>query len=404
MLAHFITRINTLIRSSKVINDLKSGYLRKVMVKFLPFLILIIPSFVSGQRQKNEKAVYSLYLVGDSGELDIISQPLGNVLRQQIKQSGSNATLIYLGDNIYPNGMPDKSTKHRAVAETIIKAQVEWIKGLDAKGIFVPGNHDWQRGKRSGISYIQNQQHWLDSLHEPNITLLPRNGCAGPVEVPLTEKTVLVILDTQWFLHPWEKPGEESDCEGKSASEVWALLSNIFARNADKRVILAAHHPLITYGEHGGVFQLKEHIFPLTALNPSLYIPIPIIGSIYPLYRKWFGDIQDLAHPAYKEMSFPIQKLLAEHPGSIYTAGHEHALQYLVKDSSHFIVSGSGSKVSFVKQKEYSRYADAVNGFVKLILYEAGSVDIEFWQVDKKFPHGKKVFTDFLPTHEPPKK
>lgn len=374
------------------------------MVKFLQFLFLLtLPSLVLSQGQQG-KVVYTLYLVGDSGEPVIADQPLGNVLRQQVKESGRNTTLIYLGDNIYPKGMPDKSAKSRGLAEKIIKTQTAWVQGLDANGIFVPGNHDWQRGRRKGISYIQNQQQWVDSLNDKNIILLPRDGCAGPVEIPLTDKTVLLILDTQWLLHPWDKPGEESPCEAKSAAEAWVLLSDVFARNADKRIIVAAHHPLITHGEHGGVFQLKDHIFPLTSLKPSLYIPLPVIGSIYPLYRKWFGNVQDVAHPVYKKMSMLIQELMAQHPGSIYAAGHEHALQYLVKDSAYFIVSGSGSKTSFVKQKKYSRYAAAVNGFVKMNLYEDGSVGVGFWQVDKKFPAGKEVFTDYLSPHERLKK
>lgn len=387
---------NKLFLASQVVCDLQSG-LSKLMAKFLRlFTLLLFPAFVWGQGPKNDSVIYTLYLVGDSGEPIIVDQPLGGVLRQQVKQSAGKATVLFLGDNIYPKGMPDRTSENRALAETILNSQVQWVRGLDAKGIFVPGNHDWQRGKRNGFTYIQNQQQWLDSLHDNNIMLLPRDGCPGPVEIPLTDKAVLVILDTQWFLHPWDKPGEGSNCEVKNSTEALALLSDVFARNANKRVILAAHHPLITHGEHGGVFLLKDHIFPFTVLNPKLYIPLPIIGSVYPLYRKWFGDIQDVKHPIYKKMSQLVQQLMAEYPGSIYTAGHEHALQYLVKDSSHFIVSGSGSKTSFVKQKKYSRYAAAVNGFAKLEIYANGSVEVRFWQVDNEFPQGKEVFTETL--------
>lgn len=99
----------------------------------------------------------------------------------------------------------------------------------------------WQRGRKNGVFYIQNQQHWLDSLHDKNIMLLPRDGCPGPVEVDLTDNTVLVILDTQWFLHRGDKPGQDSSCEAKSPAEILAQLSNVFARNVGKRVIIAGH-------------------------------------------------------------------------------------------------------------------------------------------------------------------
>ena len=89
------------------------------------------------------------------------------------------------------------------------------------------------------------------------------------------------------------------------------------------------------YGEHGGIFTAKDHLFPLTDANEKLYIPLPVIGSIYPLFRKYLGDIQDTAHPLYKELVRGIGSILTEYPGSIYVAGHEHALQAIVKDSTY---------------------------------------------------------------------
>jgi hypothetical protein len=172
-----------------------------------------------------------------------------------------------------------------------------------------------------------NQQLWLDSLKDERITLLPRDGCPGPVEIPLTDAATLIILDTQWFLHPWGKPDEEGPCDAKTAADALVLLNDALSRNAGKRIIVAAHHPLITYGEHGGTFSVKDHLFPFTAINAKLYIPMPVIGSLYPIYRSWLGDIQDTAHPLNKELTRSISSLLAEYPGSIYVAGHEHSLQ-----------------------------------------------------------------------------
>ena len=161
------------------------------------------------------------------------------------------------------------TTKKGAISEKILETQVNWIRGTGADEIFVPGNHDWLRGKRNGWQQITNQQQWIDSLNDKHITLLPKDGCPGPVEVPLGKNALLVILDTQWFLHPGNKPGDESSCDAKTPAEALLLLNDIFVRNPTKRIILAAHHPLITYGEHGGVFTLKDHLFPFTSLIPS---------------------------------------------------------------------------------------------------------------------------------------
>jgi hypothetical protein len=237
-----------------------------------------------------------------------------------------------------------------------------------------------------------NQQHWIDSLFDENITFLPRDGCPGPAEVVIDDHTLLVILDTQWLLHRYEKPAEGSLCGAKSFTQVLSQLEDIFRRNNNKRIIVAAHHPLITYGEHGGVFTLRSHIFPLTEFSKGLYIPLPVIGSLYPLYRKWFGSIQDTAHPKYRKFSKAILKIMADHPGNVYVSGHEHGLQHIVKDGSHFIVSGTGAKTEYVKKKKHARYAKAVRGFVKVDVHASGHLSVNFIRVDPDFPSGMKDY------------
>jgi hypothetical protein len=342
--------------------------------------------------QSKAPIVHTIFLVGDAGEPLVSKSPIGSVLRKQVSAAAPNATVLYLGDNIYPGGLADLKNKSRLPGEKILQTQVDWIKGLDAKGIFIPGNHDWAHWGKNGFEYIQHQQAWLDSLKDENFTLLPREGCPGPVEVSISKEFVLVILDTQWFLHQYDKPDAEGPCDGKTTADVITLLADVFEKNFDKRIIVAAHHPLITYGDHGGVFSWKDHLFPLTDLNPNLYVPMPVIGSFYPFYRKFFGHIQDTAHPIYQEFSYAIQNLLKSYPGSLYVAGHEHALQYIVKDSTHYVVSGSAAKFSDVKQKGYAKFAEGVLGFTRLDLLKSGAIKIEFFQVDAAMPEGKLLF------------
>ena len=342
--------------------------------------------------------VYSVFMVGDAGEPFIVSKPLGKVLREKVSAAGPNTTVLYLGDNVYPIGLPDKTSKHYAPGVLTLQTQVDWIKDLGVKGIFIPGNHDWDHWGKDGLEYVHNQQQWIDSLNDEHFTLLPRDGCPGPVEIPLDKESILVILDTQWLLHQWTKPGEDGSCDAKTTADVMNLLSDIFRRNPGKRIIVAGHHPLLSYGEHGGVFKPKQHLFPLTEVKPWLYLPMPVVGSIYPLYRKWFGHIQDIAHPQYKEFAGAIKSIMAKYPGSIYVAGHEHTLQYIVKDSTTFIVSGAGSKTEYVKKKKYAQFAEAVTGFARLSIHEDGSVTTTFFEVDESFPQGKEVYEKTIPS------
>ncbi len=360
--------------------------------------LLFLFFLLDGRAQLADTAViHSLFLIGDAGEPYLVNSPMGKVLRAKVSGAGENATILFLGDNVYPRGLPEKDSRQYGKAELSLQTQTGFIKGLKAKGIFIPGNHDWHHWGKKGLQFLENQQQWLDSLKDDHITLVPRNGCPGPVEIPLSDNTQLVILDTQWFLHQWDKPKALELCNATNTAEVLTMVDDIFRSNQGKRIILAGHHPLITYGEHGGVFTWKAHIFPLEELNHYLYLPLPGIGSIYPLYRKWFGHIQDTAHPLYKEFSTALQNILSQYPGTLYVAGHEHALQYIVKDSTHYIVSGSGAKTEHVRKKGYAEFAKDVKGFVQVSIHRNGALSFKYFQVDEMYPEGKEIFTRNLP-------
>lgn len=363
-------------------------------------ILIILPGFIQAQQTKSDSIAYSFFLVGDAGEPFVEKSPIGKVLRNMAAEFEGKSTVIYLGDNIYPGGLADLSMTSRKQGEDILKVQSNWIKGLKVQGIFIPGNHDWAHWGSKGYQFIRHQQEWIDSLKDVNITLLPRDACPGPVEIKISNTIALVILDTQWFLHQWEKPGAESGCENKTPEEVLSVLNDILYRNRNKRVVIAGHHPLITYGNHGGYFTFKNHIFPFLELNPDYFIPLPAIGSLVPIYRKYFGHIQDVTHPVYRELSRNIQSILQQYPNTIYVAGHEHNLQHIFKNGTHFIVSGSASKYSDVKKRGYAQFVEDVTGFARLDFYKDGNSAIQFYQIDDREPDGKLIYRTEIPAPE----
>lgn len=365
--------------------------LRLLTIFFL--LTGLTPSF----SQPGKPVVNTLFLVGDGGEPYVKDSPLGKVLSTKLAEAGPNSMVLFLGDNIYPAGLPDSTSPKYRRAEASLRTQVDFLSGHDTRAIFIPGNHDWQHWGKRGLEYVHNQQRWIDSLKDSRITMLPRNGCPGPVQVPLNDKNLLVIVDTQWFIHQWDKPRDADLCGASNTKDVLLMVEDIFRANPDKRIIIAAHHPLITYGEHGGVFHWTTHLFPLREISDHLYLPLPVLGSIYPLYRSTLGHLQDTPHPLYKQFATALRGIMAEHPGSLFLAGHEHALQHIVRDSTHFIVSGSASKTEWVKKKGYAVFAEDVNGFVQVDLNADGSVAIKVFRVDENVPDGEEVHSATVP-------
>ena len=75
-------------------------------------LILFGTSAYSFQEQ--EAPIYSVFLVGDAGEPG--KNPVLDLLKTELEKVGDRGSVIFLGDNIYPQGMPPKGHKLRAEA------------------------------------------------------------------------------------------------------------------------------------------------------------------------------------------------------------------------------------------------------------------------------------------------
>ncbi len=144
-------------------------------------------------------------------------------------------------------------------------------------------------------------------------------------------------------------------------------IGDLAARNADKLIILACHHPFKSNGPHGGFFTLKQHLFPFTDLKKSLYIPLPVIGSAYPIARSIFGSVQDMSYPAYSNMIERISTAVKMHTANVvFVAGHDHNLQLIREDGTHYIVSGGGCKQNRTSRNSNTLFNSIDNGFVVL--------------------------------------
>ena len=335
---------------------------------------------------------FTVFLIGDAGVPVAGGQdPNLNLLRSQLRTAGKNSAVVFLGDNIYPEGLPDAGAPGRPEAERRLGDQLNILADYPGRVVFLPGNHDWQRGGGKGWQYLRNQEKFTEAHLGRGNAFLPDGGCPGPVEVSLSEAVTLVVLDTQWLLHRGDKPGQESDCPAKDPAALTLRLDEMLARNRGKQVVVVAHHPMYTYGPHGGYSTWKRHLFPLTEIHPSWYLPLPGIGSLYALYRKFLGFSQDTTHPRNRRARQPLIETFRKYPGLVYADGHDHSLQHIERDGLHCVVSGSGSKVSPVKRRgKYARFAAARRGFARLD-YVGGQVWLSFWEPTGS-PDGKQVY------------
>ena len=322
---------------------------------------------------------FSLFLIGDTGAPEIPGpDPVFELLTYAIEAESGDRAVVFLGDNIYDDGFVPSPPEERERSERILAANLDILSDPEVPGIFVPGNHDWW----SNFAGMKEQERFINNYpgNKGHIHFSPRSGCPGPELWELHPSIILVTLDSQWFiddaLHSYTV---QSGCEYITREEALQELNKISSNHSDKLLVLATHHPFYSRGEHGGKYTWKQHIFPGTELHPALWIPLPVIGSLYPFIRnRGLGD-QDFSSKANKNYRRDVLTQVQDHPLFISAAGHDHNLQYFSTDGMHQIVSGSGSKTGYAVKGGDAGFLLDDYGFSVLKIYDNGELWIEFW-------------------------
>ena len=319
---------------------------------------------------RDDQVVTRVVLIGDAGAPKRLDANL-QMARRWVERIPGRTVVLFLGDNIYPNGMPAEGTAGRVEAEWRLMQQVDVVKGTPARAVFVPGNHDWRQG---GQKTVARQQAFVNRELPGEANLLPKDGCPGPATVDLPGVR-LIVLDTEWWLR--RDSLSTAHCAQKSKDEVVAALGRLVATAGERRVVLVGHHPFAAHGPHGGFYTWKEHLFPLTNLASWAWLPLPVIGSIYPLSR-WYlmKHPQDLSGTLNREMVRRIGDAVAGDLPLVYASGHDHSLEVMQggPGAEYLLVSGSGSKVTGVSHGDNTLFAHSHKGFMVLDFVDDGRV------------------------------
>lgn len=340
---------------------------------FLPVLFFFYLSAFSQQ-----ESPYSIYLIGDAGKDTIPGKAL-QFLGQKVLQD-SASTILFLGDNIYPDGLILDSSKAGFLSQKKLLSQLSVLENYKGNTFFVPGNHDWSSGKLNGNTRIEDQQRFI-SNRSATIHFATLEGTPGPVQVKLANQNInLIFIDTQWFLHQRflkkvnTYPGlTYKQTKEKCFKDLDSLLQE--AKLNHKKVIIAAHHPLLTNGRHSKKRAVMRFI--------NNYTPVQLIGIF--VTNRFF--VQDIYQPAYNRMRKQFLTILSNYNNVIYVCGHDHNLEYIKQDQLHEIISGAGSKLADFNPRQPFPSNFQHNkelGFFKLHFLSTGEIEIEAWGAESK--------------------
>jgi hypothetical protein len=311
-------------------------------------------------------------LLGDAGRPD---RAVLATLRTWSGLIPDRTSVVFLGDNVYEDGLPAGPAR---TERALLDQQIAAVGA--ARGVFVPGNHDWHRGRagvRRQARYVQGAGALAANA---TIEFLPRDGCPGPAVDTGLDGIRLVAIDTQWLM---QATADASGCDlpGEPFSAIAQRVEGILEEANDELVVVVAHHSPWTYGAHGGFFDWHDHVFPLRRVATWAWIPLPLIGSLYPLARRSLAHDQDAYSQRYRSVQAQLAAAFSGYQGKaplIFAGGHDHSLQVLGERApwDYVLVSGSASagKLTAVTHGADTIFAHLAHGFIALDLHLDGRV------------------------------
>ncbi|MFK7813094.1 MAG: metallophosphoesterase [Maribacter sp.] len=336
---------------------------------------------------------HTVYLIGDAG-LSEENKPNAalKLFKSKLDKAEENSTAIFLGDNIYPAGLPDKKdfpTEHRQ-AKSYLDAQIGTLEDFEGRPLFIPGNHDWYS---EGLKGLDRQEKYVKKKLKQKNPFLPENGC--PITtVKVSDKLAIIVIDTEWYLTNWDKhPNMNDNCEIKSRIKFWEEVEGAIKKNRDKTTLIVLHHPMFTYGPHGGQFSMKQQLF-----QGNSKIPLPVLGSFINVLRKTSGaSPEDVQNKRYIEFKNRMVTLAQYSEKVIFASGHEHTLQYIKENNTPQIVSGAGAKNGVVRVLNGSQFATGEMGYATLEIYTDGSSNVRYFGVENIDKEAPLFSTQVLP-------
>lgn len=314
-----------------------------------------------------------LFLVGDAGAADATRSPLLVRLGRDIERwsaalgRDSAVAIAFLGDNVYPHGLRDRTHPGFAADSARLWNQIALLGGPAALqhrtiGWFLAGNHDWGgMVGPDGVERLGNQEEAIERVRNdgrldgaPTVEMIPAAGDPGPVVHDVAPDLRFVFIDTHWFLQ------DPPDTEQRAFFDD---LREAFAESGDREIVVLSHHPWQTSGPHG-----------VSEGGRAL--------GLYYLLEKSGTLVQDLNSAVYAdfiEAFRDVVRATGRRP-LVFAAGHDHSLQVFEAveptDPRFGLVSGAGSKLSPVSQADGLRYAGSRPGYMTLVFRRDGGVDL----------------------------
>ena len=346
----------------------------KCISHILVFTFLFLNVGLKAQVKSDQHSIFLLSnlekLTADALEFDAIETLL--------KKESGTFTILVAGDFVDKNGF---ELELNLIETNKLDRLIQLAKTND-KGniIFLPGDLEWNHAERKGWKKVVALEKYLESKLGKGNAIFPQKACLGPAVLDIGEHLRIVSINSQWFVQKDNRPEEEdANCNILNESEFWDEVDDILTDADNRNLVIAIHHPILSYGQYAGYKSGVRHLSP------------PIIGSFLAAYHQNIGNSKDLNNKEFRNFSKELLHRSKKHPGVIFVSGHERDIQVLKDDGNYHINSGALENARPVAKGEATIYRQKKTGFAKLIFQKNGEVSVQTFAISQ----GKNISKTF---------
>lgn len=318
-----------------------------MMAKVIKYLMISFFSLCYTQLNAQEKRSHSIFVTGNTFGIATDNE----LFHQWKKHAGiqKNFTVLLAGNAVdaHTGKFPDRfllNEKHPMLV--------------------APGKTEWAGGSRNGKGFIKQLTDVLPEKYE-NPFFFPEEACPGPTEVIISDHLVVILIDTWWWVHKYDR--RFNKCGIENLGDVLIQIEDAVRRHhADKHVVVAGHLSLKSFGNTGGYFSAEQWLTQLP----------------YTFYRKLPGTRYDNQHPDFKNFRNGLLSVMKKYPDVLYVSAGEKNMQYFQQNNNHFVISGSWHNGEYVR-KNLPEFGSEEKGFAQLTFTPEGVCELNFFNTDE---------------------
>lgn len=286
-----------------------------------------------------------------------------------VKEQTVPTNVLFIGDLVHEKESNKSiSVDSKRKIERLTNA-IKNKKNLNA--YFLTGDYDWDDSREQGHEKIKALEILVEKELGFRKALLPSKGCPGPKTIDIDQNTVLIAINSQWFIHPYKRAeAPNTDCKILTDEDFWEELKDEIEDAKGKNIIIAAHHPVYSNGQYAGRRLSYNHL-------------IPVIGSFKSSYLQEVGRAKDMAYYKYQIYIDRMRDLIHDYNSIIYVSGHENTLEVLQQAGNYHINSGTASETKTLAKSKNTLFKQAKKGWIKLNYYKDAAVSIQVYNIMK---------------------